>query len=87
MARQNKSFYGNPSGQATGIFTITPHDTTLFAFTSSGVYVGGAGNISVLMSDGSTGIFIAVPVGSLLPIQADRVNATGTTATNLLGLL
>ena len=50
------------------------------------IYVGGAGNISLVTNDGATVTFTAVPVGTILPVAAQRVRATGTTATNLIGL-
>ncbi len=49
------------------------------------IYVGVSGNISVVMEDGSTASLLSVPIG-LLPVQATRVNATGTTATNMVAL-
>lgn len=49
------------------------------------IYVGGAGNIRAIMG-GAEVNFIAVPVGTTLRISATRVNATGTTATNLVAL-
>ena len=52
-----------------------------------GIYVGGAGDVSVNMTSiGSAVIFKAAAAGSILPIQAAKVNTTGTTATNLLVL-
>lgn len=71
---------------ATGAETVTPSDTVALATASLGIYVGGAGNVSALMADGTTGVFVACIVGQVLPIQAQRINATGTTATNLVSL-
>lgn len=45
------------------------------------LYVGGAGNVTAVMPDGSTVLFTAPPVGAQLPIAIRRVNATNTTAT------
>lgn len=63
---------------------ITTSDTVDQAY--SGIYVGGAGNVSVVMEDGSTVTFTAPPVGTILPIRVKRVRATLTTATLLIGL-
>ena len=71
-----------------GSATITPGDTSANNFARGicqAIYVGVSGNISVLMEDGSTASLLSVPIG-LLPIRALRVNATGTTATNLVAL-
>lgn len=65
---------------------VTPDDTTLLAPTR-GLYIGGAGNITVDMADGSLGVvFTALPVGTLLPISVIRVKATGTTATAIVAM-
>jgi hypothetical protein len=66
-------------------FTIVPSDTTII--TANGVYVGGAGNVTVRPAEqeGKPSpvdvTFSAVPVGTILPIQVSRVFSTGTTAT------
>lgn len=49
------------------------------------IYVGVTGNISVVMMDGSTVVFTAVPVG-WFPIPVRQVNATSTTATNMVAV-
>jgi hypothetical protein len=49
------------------------------------IWVGGAGNINLIAVDDSSAITITgVPAGTLLRVQAKRVNTAGTTATNLL---
>lgn len=71
---------------ATGAETVVPSDTVSLATVSLGIYVGGAGNVSALMADGTTGVFTACIVGQVLPIQAQRINATGTTASLLVSI-
>lgn len=71
-------------------FAITPSDVTVFADNAlpRGVYVGGDGNLTVLLEwDTASITLVGVKAGSLLPIRPVRVLATGTTATNLVGLL
>lgn len=66
---------------------ITPSDTTDLPVGVRAVWVGGAGAISVILADDANPITLsAVPAGTLLPIMARRVRATGTTATLLVGL-
>lgn len=65
---------------------VVPHDSTELAVVSRAIYVGGAGNLAVLMKNGVTATFQGVPAGTLLPIRVRRVNATGTTATNILSV-
>lgn len=65
---------------------ITPADTDLSDFTRA-IYVGGAGDITVLMgSDQLTTVtFVGVSAGSMLPIIASQIKAA-TTATNIVAL-
>lgn len=65
---------------------ITPNDSADLAFATRAIYVGGAGNLAVQMQLDGAVTFVAVPAGSILPIRVARVLATGTTATNLIGL-
>ncbi len=53
--------------------------------TTRGVWVGGAGDLSVKMNGGNTVTFSAVPAGTLLPIQIIQFR-TASTATLVLGL-
>ena len=78
------SSYSDP---ASGVFVITPSDTENFVKTTRSIFVGGGGNLSVLAADGSTAVLAGVPAGSVLPIAVRRVNASGTSATGLVGLL
>jgi len=74
------------SAPAVHVEAITPSDTVNLTSVSRGIYVGGAGDLVVLMLDGSTATFKAVPVGTTLDLRVRRVNATNTTATLLVAL-
>lgn len=70
---------------------VTPSDTVAIAlpnpaFLPRRLFVGGAGNVVAVMADGGVVTFTGVPAGSFLPIKVTRVNATGTTATNIVAL-
>jgi hypothetical protein len=65
---------------------VTPSDTVSLGTLARALYVGGAGNIVAVMYDDTTCTFTAVPAGSVLPIAVKRVNATSTTATNIVAL-
>ncbi len=68
-----------PSGAA----AVTPSDVTTFE--PSQIYVGGAGNVTVKpAAGGAVVLFTAPPVGSILPVLAVQVMATGTTATAMV---
>lgn len=82
------AWYKNASDPANGAAVITPSNTTDLAVYARGIYFGVGGNITVDMTDSGTNItFLAVPQGTILPIQVKRVYSTGTTATNLVALL
>ena len=51
------------------------------------IYVGGAGNVAVVLPSGVAITFVGVPAGSILPVRAIRVNSTNTTATSMLALM
>jgi hypothetical protein len=63
---------------------VTPSDTV--DQSGAAIYVGGAGNVSLLTEGGDTVTFTAPPVGSIIPMRFTRVRATGTTATLLIAL-
>jgi hypothetical protein len=65
--------------------SITPNDTADISFVSRFIYVGGAGNLTVVIG-GQTITFEAVPAGTLLPVRASRIMATGTSATFLVAM-
>ena len=67
-------------------FAITPHNSTNFTTSVRGIYVGGAGNVVVVMHDDAAITFVGAAAGSILPVRAKRVNSTSTTATSLVGL-
>ena len=50
-----------------------------------GVYIGGDGNLTVILEDDVLPTtFVGVVAGSLLPIRVSRVMSTNTTATNIV---
>ncbi|AXV15126.1 hypothetical protein CYG48_05075 [Neorhizobium sp. SOG26] len=63
---------------------VTPNDNTDLTYTTRGLYVGVAGNISVVMAGGET---VTIPVQpGLHPLSVSRVRATGTTATGIVAV-
>lgn len=55
------------------------------AVSPNAVLVGGSGTIAAQIGGTATGVFSVVS-GQVLPIQFNRILATGTTATGLIGL-
>ena len=65
---------------------VTPADGTEFANVTTALWVGGGGNLSVVMAGGETVTLSGVLPGTLVPLRVTRVRSTGTTATNILAL-
>jgi hypothetical protein len=65
---------------------VTPSDTVDLTYVTRGLWVGGAGNVAVVMVSGDAVTFSGVVAGTLLPIRVSRVKSTSTTATLMLGL-
>ncbi len=75
------------SGPAADAFAVTPSNSTNFTQgTAVGLYVGVTGDVVLVTPAGNAVTFKAAPVG-FLPVACIRVNSTGTTATNIVGLL
>jgi hypothetical protein len=63
---------------------VTPSDTVQLAYVTKRLWVGGAGNVTLITVGGETVEYAAVPAGTYLRVRAAQVNATGTTATNIV---
>jgi len=66
--------------------SVTPSDTVDLAQLSEAIWVGGAGNVALVQSNNKVVTFTSVPAGAWLPLQARRINATGTTATAIVAM-
>ncbi|MDB5550939.1 MAG: hypothetical protein JWL86_923 [Rhizobium sp.] len=75
------------SGPAAHGFAVTPNDSTTLSETTRALYVGSAGAVAVLMASGASLTFTGVPAGTVLPVRVTKVMATGTSATDILGLV
>jgi len=65
-------------------FVITPSDSVDFVIEPREIVCGGAGNVAVVKNDGSVTNYTVV-AGQTIVQVCRRVNATGTTATPLVG--
>ena len=63
---------------------VTPSDSAALPVASKRLWVGGAGNVTVVTVGGSTVTYTGVPAGTYLQVRANQVKATGTTATNIV---
>lgn len=71
---------------ATDAFAITPNDSTDLTVPTRGIYVGTAGHLKVDMLDGTTVTFNNLAAGTIHAIAVKRVYATGTGASNIIGI-
>lgn len=67
-------------------FVITPHDTNILPSIVRGIYVGVTGHVTLVDPEGNTVLFKNATQGTILPFRAKQVKATGTTATDLVGI-
>lgn len=77
---------GTGTSSSSSCFSITKSDTVALAYPVRGIYVGGAGDLALVLEDDTdTVTFVGVLAGTILPLRAEYVMAA-TTATNLVGL-
>lgn len=80
--KHGRSLTGPPDEAA----SIAPSDTADLAVATRALYVGTGGDVRLRMLGGGEITLANVASGSLIPIRATRVFATGTSATQLVGL-
>lgn len=69
---------------AVGVSAVTPSDTVSIARPVRALWVGTFGDLAVVMADDTTATLQGCQ--GLVPVQCVRVNATGTTATNIVAM-
>lgn len=76
----------NATVAAHSAFAVTKSDSTIIPATRA-LYIGGAGDVAVTMAEDENNVtFVAVPAGSILPVQVIKILSTGTTATSIVAL-
>lgn len=76
---------------ANDALAITPSDTVRIEDANSNpvnaiLFVGGSGNVTVITAYGTTVLFTGVTAGTVIPVEVSQVKATGTTATDIVGM-
>lgn len=73
---------------ASTLFAVTKSDSTTFLPHVRQVYVGTAGDVSVVTSDNVTVVFKAVAAGCTIgPFFIKKINSTGTTAADMVAFV
>lgn len=75
----------NADWLASDAVAVTPSDSTQVGLV--GLYIGGAGDVTVKGKSGVAVTFVGCPAGLILPISVRAVMSTGTTATSIVGFL
>ena len=73
----------NPARRA---FAVTPSDSAELTILPKALLVGGAGALVLRAVDSAADVTVTVAAGQILPIRAQFVRATGTTATAIVAL-
>lgn len=73
-------------GPSDAYFAITPSDSVDFAEMANSIRVGTGSDVVAVRPDNTAVTFKNVAAGETLPIRARRVNLSGTTAADLVGL-
>lgn len=73
------------------LVNVTKADADLAKIPTAGVYVGTAGDVTVLdMQDQSAApvytLFKSVPAGTILPVKVRQIRSTGTTASDFVAM-
>ena len=82
-------FKGQSAGfdsPATSGFPITPNDTAELATLPRGILLGAGGDVAVTFQDGATVTLKNLAEGVIYPVRVRAVLATGTTATDIVGI-
>lgn len=68
-------------------FNIVPNDLAELREVTRAVYIGQSGDLAVEFVGGSEVILRGLKAGTIYPLRLARVNVTGTTASDCLGLV
>lgn len=74
------------SSPARDAFAIAPSDSVALPILPKAILVGAGGTITLRAIDSGTDVAIETVAGQILPIRAEFVRATGTSAGSLVGL-
>jgi hypothetical protein len=75
------------SSPARRAVAVVPHDSNRLSDAPKALYVGTGGNIILQAVDDDADILWKnVPAGAVLPVRAELIKATGTTAGDILAL-
>jgi hypothetical protein len=75
------------SSPATRALAVTPHDSNALGAIPKALYIGTGGTLVVRgLGGGADAVFKNLAGGSILPLRAEFVRASGTTASDIVAL-
>lgn len=69
------------------LLAVTPHDTNELEYVTKALFIGAGGTISIIAQEDTAAVSLTVATGSIVPVRAKIVRATGTTATGIVALI
>jgi hypothetical protein len=82
-----QSSYDNVTAASRAPFAILPHDTNEVVTIPKAIFVGSGGNITLRGVDGTADVVLKnIANGQTIDVRARFVRATGTTASDIVGL-
>lgn len=66
---------------------VSPHDTNELQFLPKALFIGTGGTLSVIAEEDTAAVSLTVATGSIVPVRAKIVRATGTTATGIVAFI
>jgi hypothetical protein len=69
------------------LLALTPNDAVDLTYVTRGIYIGGAGDLAVRDEFNNDVTFTNLVPGIILPIRVVRIFATGTSVTDIIGLI
>ena len=67
-------------------FPVTPNDSAALPRLPKALLIGSGGTLTLRAADATADVTLSVIAGQLVPIRASHVRASGTTATQIVGL-
>lgn len=67
-------------------FDVTPSDSVDFDVQARSLFIGTGGDVAVVWASGNVSVFKNLPDAYVISGRVNRVNLTGTTASDILGL-
>lgn len=86
MADNYDSMQPGLNAPAVDGFTVTPHDANPLTRTPRALFIGTGGNLVVTTMKGTDITLKNIASGSIVSVRVNKVKATGTTATDIVGL-